>query len=82
MIKVTAAYAKANLPELLRAVAKGSSITISRYNRPVADLVPSQEATKPAPKFGTLKGKIRLVDPHCFDPMTDVEVDAFIGGDN
>jgi prevent-host-death family protein len=38
---VTAAYAKAHLPELLSAVAKGKRFTISKYNRPVAswDLV-------------------------------------------
>ena len=78
MKTVTAAYAKANLPELLADVAKGNSVTISRYNKPVADLIPSQRAVKPVPKFGTLKGKIKLLDPHCFDPMTDAEVDAFL----
>jgi prevent-host-death family protein len=78
--KVTAAYAKTNLPELLKAVEQGQTITISRYNKPVADLVPSKQAVKPAPKFGTLKGKIKIIDPHCFDPMTDEEVDAFIEG--
>ena len=80
MKAVTAAYAKANLPELLAAVSQGESVTISRYNKPVADLVPSQRAVKPSPKFGTLGGKIKLLDPHCFDPMTDAEVDAFIEG--
>ncbi len=78
---VTAAYAKANLPQLLASVAKGESVTISRYNKPIADLVPSQKMKKPAPEFGTLKGKIKIVDPHCFDPMTDSEVDAFIKGE-
>ena len=77
---VTAAYARAHLPELLKAVAEGRRITISRYNKPLADLVPSQTAVKPAPKFGTLKGKIATPDPRCFDPMTDEEVDAFIEG--
>jgi prevent-host-death family protein len=81
MKTVTAAYAKANLPQLLASVAKGESVTISRYNKPIADLVPSQKAKRPVPKFGTLKGKIKLVDPHCFDPLTDGEVDAFIKGE-
>jgi prevent-host-death family protein len=57
---VTAAYAKANLPELLKAVERGETVTISRYDKPVADLVPSKQAEKPRPKFGTLKGKIKF----------------------
>ena len=79
-MNVTAAYAKANLAELLNAVERGETVTISRYSKPVADLVPSKKAEKPAPKFGTGKGKIKILDPHCFDPMTDEEVDAFIEG--
>lgn len=79
-MNVTAAYAKANLAELLKAVERGETVTISRYNKPVADLVPSKEAEKPAPKFGTGRGKIKILDPHCFEPMTDEEVDAFIEG--
>ncbi len=78
MKTVTAAYAKANLAELLNAVASGERIVISRYNKPVAELVPSQESIKPAPQFGTGKGKVKLLDPHCFDPMTDEETDAFL----
>ena len=78
--RVTAAYAKTNLPELLKAVEQGQTVTILRYNKPVADLVPSKQSVKPAPKFGTGAGKIKIIDPHCFDPMTDEEVDAFIEG--
>jgi prevent-host-death family protein len=77
---VTAAYAKANLPKLLNAVSKGERVTISRYNKPVADLVPSQAAVKPAPKFGTGKGKVNIIDPDWARAMTDEEVDAFIEG--
>ena len=77
---VSAAYAKANLPELLQAVSRGERITISRYNKPVADMVPSKQAVKPAPKFGTGKGKIKILDPNWAAPMTDEEVDAFLAG--
>jgi prevent-host-death family protein len=79
-MNVTAAYAKANLAELLNAVERGETVTISRYNKPVADLVPPKKPEKPAPKFGTGKGKIKILDPHCFEPMTDEEVDALIEG--
>jgi prevent-host-death family protein len=77
---VSAAYAKANLPELLDSVEKGDSITIARYNKPVADLVPSQKAVRPAPRFGTGKGKVKILDPNWARPMTEEEVDAFIEG--
>jgi prevent-host-death family protein len=82
MKTVTAAYAKSHLPELLKAVSQGSSVTISRYNKPIADLIPSAASIQPSPKLGTLAGKIKLLDPHCFDPMTDAEAEAFIEGDS
>lgn len=80
MKTVTAAYAKVHLPELLNTVAKGQSITISRYNKPVAELVPHKDAAKPIPKLGTLTGKLKVLDPNWARPMTDEEVDAFIAG--
>ena len=80
MKTVTAAYAKANLPELLNEVSQGQSITISRYNKPIADLVPSQKLVKPVPKFGTGRGKWKIADPNWAKAMTDEEVDAFVEG--
>ncbi|MBV8867436.1 MAG: type II toxin-antitoxin system prevent-host-death family antitoxin [Acidobacteriaceae bacterium] len=68
---VSAAYAKANLPELLNSVCRGERVTISRYNKPVADLVPSKEAVKLVPKFGNGKGKVRITDPDWAAPMSD-----------
>jgi len=79
-VKVTASYARAHLPELLKAVQRGKTVTISRYDRPIADLAPSKQARKPPRKFGTLKGKIRIIDPNWAAPMTNAEVDAFIAG--
>lgn len=79
-MKVTASYARAHLPELLKAVQRGKTVTISRYDRPIADLAPSKQARKPPRKFGTLKGKIRIIDPNWAAPMTNAEVDAFIAG--
>lgn len=76
---VTAAYAKANLPELLNRVEKGESIVVSRYKKPVALISPAPQTDRPKPKFGTGKGKVKLIDPHAFDAMTDDEADAFIG---
>ena len=80
MANVKIAYAKAHFPELIARVARGERIVISRYNTPVAELVPPPVEEKPKRKFGTLKGKAKILDPHCFDPMTDKEVDAWMAG--
>jgi prevent-host-death family protein len=80
MTTVSAAYAKANLPKLLKDVEKGKSIVISRYKKPIAVISPAPAAEKFGPRFGTGKGRVRLIDPHAFDPMTDEEVDAFVEG--
>ena len=78
-MNVTASYAKAKLPELLKAVERGQTITICRYNKPVAELAPVKPVRKPR-KFGTLKGKVKIIDPNWAAPMTDEEVDAFLEG--
>lgn len=77
---VSIANARAQFQELLERASKGERITISRYGKPIAELGPSAAAEKPKPKFGTLKGKAAIIDPHAFDPMTDEEVDAWIEG--
>lgn len=77
-MNVTAAYAKANLPELLKAVENGERVTISRYNKPIADLVPSsQKANRPVPKFGTGRG-IKIIDPHWAKPMTRKQLEQWL----
>ncbi len=79
MANVKIAYAKAHLAELLARVARGERIVISRYNTPMAELVPAK-AEKVQRKFGTGKGKAMLIDPRALDPMTDDEVEAFLQG--
>jgi prevent-host-death family protein len=78
-MKVSVAEAKNKLTQLIHAVERGERVTICRRGCPVADLVRTETAERPAPKFGTLKGVIK-VDPRAFEPMTDEEVDAFIEG--
>ncbi len=78
---VTAAYAKANLPELLKAVENGESVTISRYNKPIADLVPSRKAERPIRKFGTGTGQKIVIDPNWDKAIeTEEELEAFLEG--
>jgi antitoxin (DNA-binding transcriptional repressor) of toxin-antitoxin stability system len=79
---VSAAHARANLPQLLKDVEKGKSIVIRRYNRPIAIIspIPGEQAEKPLRRFGSGKGRLQIVDPHWADPMTDQEVEAMLEG--
>ena len=81
MVKtVNAAYAKTNLPKLLKDAEKGKTTIISRYNKPVAVIGPAAPVEKPVRRLGTGQGRVRILDPHAFDPMTDEEVDAMLEG--
>ena len=79
-MKVSVADAKNRLPELIKAVENGESVTICRRGTPVADLVPAKDDKDNKPKFGTLRGKIIEVDPDWWKPMSDEEVDDFLEG--
>jgi len=69
-VQVTSAYAKANLPELLKAVEKGETVQITRYNKPVASLVPCAAVPGVAPKLGTAPPSVRIIDPNWAKPLT------------
>jgi antitoxin (DNA-binding transcriptional repressor) of toxin-antitoxin stability system len=77
---VSAAYAKANFPSLLKEAEAGKTIIVSRYKKPVAVIGPAPHAEDRRVKFGTGKGRVRIIDPHWADPMTDEEVEAFVEG--
>jgi prevent-host-death family protein len=79
-MKVSVADAKNKLPELIKAVEKGESVTICRRGTPVVDIVRTTKATRQKPKFGTLKGKVIVHDPNWWKPMTGEEIDAFLEG--
>ena len=79
-MEVNVAKAKNKLSELIRAVEHGKSVTICRRGVPVVDMVRTKEPTHKKRKLGTLKGKIEILDPDWWKPMTDEEVDAFIEG--
>ncbi len=79
MQKVSSAYGRAHLPELLQAVFRGERVTIERHRKPIAELVPPTGTTRPVPKFGTGKGKI--IDPNWHKgPETDEELAAWLEG--
>jgi prevent-host-death family protein len=79
-MQISVSDAKNKLPELIRAVEGGESVTICRRGVPVADLVRTKEPTRKKRKLGTLRGKIRILDPNWWKPMTDQEMDAFLEG--
>jgi prevent-host-death family protein len=79
-MKVSVADAKNKLPELIRAVEDGEQVTICRRGTPVADIVRTKQPGSKKRVLGTLKGKVQVLDPNWWKPMTDKEVDAFVGG--
>ena len=79
-MKVSVAEAKNTLPKLIKAVEEGNQVTICRHGKPVVDLVRTTKAHPEKPKFGTLKGKVTILDRDWWKPMTSDEVDAFLEG--
>jgi antitoxin (DNA-binding transcriptional repressor) of toxin-antitoxin stability system len=56
-------------------------VTKSRHNKPIADLVPQAKVEKPAPKFGTGKGKVEIIDPNWDKAIkTQEDLEAFLKG--
>ena len=62
--------AKTNFSKLVRKVAAGDEVVISKGGTPVAKLVPYREPAKRVP--GRLKGKIKIL-PGFDDPMPEFE---------
>ena len=79
-VKISVADAKNKLPELIKAVENGESITICRRGMPVVDLVRTRSSSRHKPKLGTLKDKAIVHDPGWWKPMADEEVKAFLEG--
>ena len=79
-MKVSVAEAMNQLPRLIRAVEDGESVTICRDGTPVVDIVLTSRARTEKPKFGTMKDRVRVLDPDWWKPMTDDEVDALFHG--
>lgn len=72
---VSVANAKNRLSELLRSVAEGEPVVITRNGKPVAQLVPPR-ADKRTVRFGTMRGKVHL-KPGWDHP---IDIDQFLSG--
>ena len=79
-MQVSVADAKNKLPELIKAVEDGQSVTICRRGVPVVDMVRTKEPSRKKRTLGTLKGKIQVLDPNWWKPMSDEEVEDFLAG--
>ena len=79
-MQVSVADAKNKLPELIKAVEDGEPVTICRRGVPVVDIVRTQEPARKKRTLGTLKGKIQVIDPNWWKPMSDEEVDDLLSG--
>lgn len=79
-MQVSVADAKNKLTELIKAVEDGESVTICRRGVPVVDIVRTKRPPHKKRKLGTMKGRIKIIDPDWWKPMTDEEVDDFVEG--
>jgi prevent-host-death family protein len=71
-MEVSTAEAKNRLPELIRVVAGGEQVVITRHGCPVAQITPPPTAPRKA-RFDGMKGRIRLL-PGWDDPIADDEL--------
>jgi prevent-host-death family protein len=79
-MKVSVADAKNKLPELIKTVEDGETVTIYRRGKPVVDIIRTKKPSRKKRKLGTLKGKIQILDIDWWKPMSDDEADAFVEG--
>ncbi len=79
-MQVSVADAKNKLPELIKAVEDGKPVTICRRGVPVVDIVRTRKPARKKRTLGTLKGKIQILDPNWWKPMTNEEVEDFLAG--
>jgi len=79
-MKVSVADAKNKLPELIKVVEAGQSVTICRRGVPVVDLVRTRASAREKPQFGTLRGRLVVNDAEWWKPMAGKELEAFLEG--
>jgi antitoxin (DNA-binding transcriptional repressor) of toxin-antitoxin stability system len=79
-MKISVANAKNKLPELIKAVEAGESITVCRRGVPVVDIIRTRASTGHKRKFGFLKERLVIHDPEWWKPMSKTDVEAFVKG--
>ena len=79
-MQVSVVDAKNKLPELIRAVEDGQPVTICRRGVPIVDILRTKKPSRKPRILGTLKGKIQVLDPDWWKPMSADEVEDFLAG--
>jgi prevent-host-death family protein len=79
-MEFSVADAKNKLPELIKAVEHGEPVTICRRGVPVVDIVRTKKPNGKQRVLGTQRGKIEILDPDWWKPMTDEEAEDFVEG--
>ena len=79
-MNISVAEAKNRLPQIIKAAESGETVTICRRGVPVVDIVRTAKTPRRKRVLGTMRGKIRIVDPNWWKPMTDKEAEDFIEG--
>ena len=79
-MEFSVADAKNKLPELIKAAEQGEPVTICRRGVPVVDIVRTKKPARNKRVLGTLRGKIQILDPNWWKPMTNDELEAFVAG--
>jgi prevent-host-death family protein len=79
-MEFSVADAKNKLPELIKAVEDGEPVTICRRGVPVVDIVRTKRPSGQKRVFGGQRGKIQILDPDWWKPMTDEEAENFVEG--
>jgi len=82
IMNVSVADAKNRLPELIKAVQEGHSVSICRRGKPVVYIVCTKQPAARKPTFGTLRTKLKEIDPDGWKSMPNTEVDDFLEGRN
>lgn len=72
--------ARKKLPELVKSAERGEVVTICRRGVPIVEIVRATRSARKKPKLGTMRGKIKVIDPDWWKPMTDEGVEAFLDG--
>jgi prevent-host-death family protein len=78
MIKIPTHEAKTHLSQYLARAERGETIVITRGNRPMAKLVPFEEAPQSRiPKVGDMLDEHMNIPEEAIAPMTDAEMDVW-----
>jgi prevent-host-death family protein len=81
MAQVSVHEAKAHFSELLRRVEAGETVTVTKHNKPIAEMRPVEPKTK-GRRLGAFEGEFEgefAIPANAFAPMTEEELRDWYG---